>query len=99
MNRVASYSIRQIPRCGKCGKELPEESTHRFVRSLYRLRKHILYWVVLIGFLPALIGFLTFLEYLTSRKLSSQTIRQRAAQRCPRMVFTADIQRRLSWRR
>jgi hypothetical protein len=72
INRVPRYSIRQIPRCGKsgCGKELPEGAARKLIRVLYRSRRGLLFWAILIGFLPSLIGVFTLLERFTSRQAS-----------------------------
>lgn len=41
LNRVRSYSFRQIPNCGKCHKPLPERPLILGLRDLYRSRKAI----------------------------------------------------------
>jgi hypothetical protein len=64
------YSIRQVPKCGNCGKELPEGRGKQFVRSLHRNRRVLLSWTALIAFLPTLIGAFVLLEHFTSRTAS-----------------------------
>jgi hypothetical protein len=72
VNRVPRYLIRQIPRCGKqgCGKELPEGTVKKLIRSVYRYRRGLIYWTLLITFLPTLVGIFTVLDHLTSRRAS-----------------------------
>jgi ATP-dependent protease ClpP protease subunit len=49
LNRVARYSISQIPRCGKpgCGAVLPESSLIRWIRHVSRQRRLGLYWLLI----------------------------------------------------
>ena len=42
LNRVSPYSIRQIPKCGRCQEALPENMTFKLVRGLYRSPSHFL---------------------------------------------------------
>jgi hypothetical protein len=68
-NRVPRYSIRQIPRCGRCS-ELPDGTGRRLLRYLYPNRRPLLFLVALIAFLPVEIGTFTFRDRLTSRSAS-----------------------------
>jgi hypothetical protein len=38
LNRVPGYSVRRVPRCGKCQTPLPESAAFAVLRELYRFR-------------------------------------------------------------
>jgi hypothetical protein len=42
LNRVASFSVRKVPWCGKCGKPLPEPVLIRVLRLVYRYPRALL---------------------------------------------------------
>jgi hypothetical protein len=58
LNRVSTYSIRQVPRCPKCGWVLPEDSITRIIRMAYAA--HPASWIAL-GCAAIVIGF-SFLD-------------------------------------
>ena len=43
LNRIASFSIRKVPWCGKCGKPLPEPRPIRVLRFAYRQPRVLLF--------------------------------------------------------
>jgi hypothetical protein len=42
LNRVPAYSIRKIPKCGRCGEPLPEKVAVKTLRGLYQSRRFFL---------------------------------------------------------
>ncbi len=46
MNRIGSYGIDRIPRCGKCRAALPEATYRKAIRRLYQFRRF--YWIAAI---------------------------------------------------
>ena len=64
LNRVRTYSFRQIPICGNCHRSLPENPAVKGLRSVYQWRTPLTF-LVLLGF-PLL--FLTWIGSESSRE-------------------------------
>jgi hypothetical protein len=46
LNRIASFSVRKVPWCGKCGKPLPEPRLISILRLVYRYPRALLFFCV-----------------------------------------------------